>query len=168
MSQVASGPSPSLLGLSQWFLELPASCLLSITSCPLWNVIQPRTPPSDSRLIPRYHLNALTLKALKNLAQVQYCVSHVSHHLYHSPDPHTLQFYEGNNQNGETVRTKRWGGQGYRLRDQRRAHWGADICARNIWGVTTWRSGKDRGLTYRSSNMKALWEHRVDLLRRPN
>ena len=34
----------------------------------------------------------------------------------------------------------------------------------DIWGLTRWKSGKDCGLTYKGSYMKALWEHRVDLL----
>lgn len=123
----------------------PCLRLLSITSCPLWNVIQPRTPPSDSRLIPRYHLIWILLpilKALKSLAQIQYCVSQVSHHLYHSLDPYRLQYYEGKNQNGETARTKWWRGQGYRPRDQRWAHWGADICSGTFGGWPDGEVGK--------------------------
>ena len=174
MSQVLSGPSPSLLGLSQWFLEdLPASCLLSITSCPLWNVTQPRTPPSDASLIPWYHLNAFAdSEGLEESCQVQYCVSHVSHHLFHSLDPYLLQYYEGDNQNGETVRTKWWGGQSYRLRDQRWAHWGGDICAGTFGGwpygevgrtvhwnteVHIWRPFGNTELTFWKDLTELLW-----------
>lgn len=57
-SQLPFGPSPSLAGLSQWLLEeLPASHLLSITSCLQCNRIQPWNTPSSARLIPRYHPN---------------------------------------------------------------------------------------------------------------
>lgn len=99
-------------------------------------------------------------------------VSHVSHHLFHSLDPYLLQYYEGDNQNGETVRTKWWGGQSYRLRDQRRTHWGGDICAGTFGGwpygevgrtmhwnteVHIWRPFGNTELTFWKDLTELLW-----------
>lgn len=47
----------------------------------------------------------LTLKALQNLAQTEYFISHASHHLYSFPDPHPLQLREGIKQDDDLART---------------------------------------------------------------